>query len=47
MNTGGGNAGETGSILSSSEAVDCGLIDQVGSLSDALAYLAEAAKKKD
>lgn len=47
MSTGGGNAGETGSILGSSEAVDCGLIDGVGTLSDALAYLVETAKKKD
>lgn len=47
MNTGGGNAGETGSILGSEEAVACGLIDAVGGVSDALSYLAQAAKKKD
>ena len=42
MSNGGGNAGETGSILGSREAVECGLIDRVGTLSDALAYLKEA-----
>ena len=47
MNIGGGNAGETGSILGSREAVACGLIDEVGTLSDALAYLMDTAKKKD
>lgn len=47
MNIGGGNAGETGSILGSREAVECGLIDRVGSLSDALSYLTKEAKKKD
>jgi len=39
MNVGGGNAGETGSILNSREAVECGLIDQAGGLKDALGYL--------
>lgn len=39
MNAGGGNAGETGSILSASDAVREGLIDQIGGLSDAMAYL--------
>lgn len=43
MNCGGGNAGETGSILSSEEAVSAGLIDAVGNLADALAYLREQA----
>ncbi|MBR5868481.1 MAG: ATP-dependent Clp protease proteolytic subunit [Clostridia bacterium] len=47
MNIGGGNAGETGSILDSREAVACGLIDRVGTLSDALSYLVDEAKKKD
>jgi len=39
MNVGGGNAGETGSILGSREAVECGLIDRVGGLKDALHWL--------
>ena len=39
MNRGGGNAGETGSILSGEEAVRCGLIDAVGGISDALEFL--------
>ena len=43
MNRVGGNAGETGSILSAQDAVRTGLIDCVGSLSDALYYLKTAA----
>ena len=46
MNNGGGNAGESGTILGSREAVACGLIDRVGSLSDALSYLHGAAGEK-
>ena len=30
---------DIGSILEGKEAVDCGLIDEVGGISDALAYL--------
>ncbi|MCM1150210.1 MAG: ATP-dependent Clp protease proteolytic subunit [Butyricicoccus sp.] len=32
-------ANDVGSVISGREAVDCGLIDSIGSLSDALAYL--------
>ena len=32
-------ANDTGSVLSAQEAVSCGIIDQIGSLSDALGYL--------
>lgn len=38
---------DIGSILNGYEAVECGLIDQIGGVSDALAYLKGAAKKKD
>lgn len=34
-------ANDVGSILDGQEAVDSGLIDQIGSLSDALGYLNE------
>jgi len=47
MNTGGGNAGETGSILNSREAVECGLIDRVGGLKDALHWLKKQAGKEE
>ena len=36
-------ANDVGTILSGEEAVQCGLIDQIGSLSDALEYLKKAA----
>lgn len=32
-------ANDVGSVITASEAVDCGLIDQIGTLSDALKYL--------
>ena len=32
-------ANDVGSVISGKEAVECGLIDSIGSLSDALAYL--------
>ena len=36
-------ANDVGTILSGEEAVECGLIDQIGTLSDALEYLKKAA----
>ncbi len=39
-------AGDTGSIIGAEEAVSCGLIDCVGSLSDALEYLHGEVEKK-
>lgn len=39
-------ATDTGSVIDGSEAVECGLIDCVGGLSDALATLKEMANKK-
>ena len=39
-------ATDTGSVIDGSEAVECGLIDCVGGLSDALAALKEMANKK-
>ena len=36
-------ANDVGTILSGEEAVQCGLIDQIGTLSDALEYLKKAA----
>lgn len=38
-------ANDVGSVISGREAVDCGLIDSIGSLSDALAYLHEEIDK--
>ena len=38
---------DIGSILDGYEAVDCGLIDSLGGVKDALAYLKEAIGKKD
>ena len=38
-------ANDVGSVISGKEAVDCGLIDSIGSLSDALAYLHEEIDK--
>ena len=39
-------ANDVGSILSGEEAVECGLIDEVGSVKEALAALRELCKKK-
>jgi ATP-dependent protease ClpP protease subunit len=39
-------ANDIGSILSGKEAVDIGLIDEIGGIKEALAYLKEKGKKK-
>ena len=39
-------ANDIGSILNGKEAVECGLIDEIGGIKEALAYLKEMAKKK-
>ncbi len=38
---------DIGSILNGYEAVDCGLIDEIGGIKEALAFLKEAASKKE
>ena len=38
---------DVGSILYGREAVECGLIDQLGGLSDALAYLHRRIRERD
>ena len=37
---------DIGSILNGYEAVECGLVDEIGGIKEALAYLKERAKKK-
>ena len=39
-------ANDIGSILNGNEAVECGLIDQIGGIKEALTYLKDCAKKK-
>ena len=39
-------ANDVGSVINAQEAVDCGLIDQIGTLADALSYLHEEINKK-
>ena len=40
-------ANDIGSILNGHEAVECGLIDQIGGIKDALAFLKDAIKKNE
>ena len=40
-------ANDVGSIISAQEAVDCGLVDAIGTLSDAMDYLHEEIKKAE
>ncbi len=40
-------ANDVGSVLEAEDAVDCGLIDSIGSLSDALSYLHEEIAKNE
>jgi len=40
-------ANDVGSVIDAKEAVDCGLIDQIGTLADALSYLHEEMDKQE